>query len=919
MIPTPRLLALFPVAVIRFLTDRCQTGFHSPKRSCRPRFAPKLWQRAVSLALMALMVGNPALAMPGMALSVSQLVAETVAGTQQDVRFWWHSSGWEAFALAHWPFRQSASAPPKGWDGKGAPARPRPAPETPEKKEDREQKVARVRISPGDVTIRTGEQVVFAAVAYDKDGAPISGLDCSWDGWDEDKNLSLIVSPKATFASGVPGHYKLTATIAGRQAHVKVTVVGEERRPNVTSETQTPVSSRDVPPTGQKQTSSLAPISGRAARGSVTLTPRSAKQAGARREALRAAASNLALRPAVQISGEDTTGWNTINYTTADDPGKERGEMPGHAADGGAGSGNFQFAAPLLGLDGRGIDLNLALSYNSRLWHKSGSNMYFDIDRDWIPGWALGFGKIVMSGNSYMLIGGDGTRRSYAGIYRGSFSSIYSSLQTFEAYTTDGSFIDYYAEGYKPQFDNSGGKNMIKAWARLPNGTQIEYGAPAKYAMYPTQITDANGNYLTITYRNNEGPNIDTITDTLGRVIRFYYETQADGTELLTAITTPGLADAQGSSTPRVVARLQYNWITLSNAGANYGFVSGPSGLTTKVRQSTIPVLKAIYYPATGTGYWFGDADSYSPYGMIRKVSERRGMTFSGPPPNDLGSTGQGTITAGLMSREMTYTHPSSPGYSYPHISGSLTDTPTFTQMTEDWLARDTAAPPVTQFAVVDNVSTLIRTTTITRPDGVRIEQDTDNNPSSPTYGLLLEDRAYPDGTSQTLLHKSKVFWEHGAYSSPRPTRTEVTDDRQQLTATNYAYGTFYNQVIDRREYGYGGSALLQRIHTEYDNSVGYTGYLINSGTLWWHAPGVLYGGPQWSGPHLFNLVTSVEVYASDDTTRVARTEYQYDQVPAWQLPDTPGVTQRTAAPDFRGNVTSVKRYANAVTLDRRT
>jgi hypothetical protein len=177
------------------------------------------------------------------------------------------------------------------------------------------------------------------------------------------------------------------------------------------------------------------------------------------------------------------------------------------------------------------IDLNLGFNYNSRLWHKSGTDMYFDVDRDWVAGWILGFGKIVMAGTSYILMGGDGTRHSYSGLYRGSFDPPNSSLQSFEAYTTDGSFINYYAEGYKAEFDNSGGHNMVRAWAKLPNGTTIEYGAPANYAIYPTQIIDANGNFITITYRTyyrcwtgfcgnvQEGPNIETITDAIGRRI----------------------------------------------------------------------------------------------------------------------------------------------------------------------------------------------------------------------------------------------------------------------------------------------------------------------------------------------------------------------------------------------------------------
>ena len=170
----------------------------------------------------------------------------------------------------------------------------------------------------------------------------------------------------------------------------------------------------------------------------------------------------------------------------------------------------------------------------------------------------------------------------------------------------------------------------------LPNGTQIEYGAQANYAMYPTRITDAHGNFITITYRNNEGPKIETITDTLGRFVQFYY----DGSGLLTAIVVPGLG---GGS--RVAVRLQYQWLTLSETRA--AITDSRAWLTMKVRQDTIPVIRAIYYPGTNTGYWFGDGDSYSPYGMIRKVSERRDMTFDNAPLDQQGNIGAGTDVAG--------------------------------------------------------------------------------------------------------------------------------------------------------------------------------------------------------------------------------------------------------------------------------
>ena len=44
-------------------------------------------------------------------------------------------------------------------------------------------------------------------------------------------------------------------------------------------------------------------------------------------------------------------------------------------------------------------------------------------------------------------------------------------------------------------------------------------------------------NYLTITYRNDQGPQIATITDTLGRLVTFHYDTSVPSNPLLTAIT----------------------------------------------------------------------------------------------------------------------------------------------------------------------------------------------------------------------------------------------------------------------------------------------------------------------------------------------------------------------------------------------
>lgn len=68
---------------------------------------------------------------------------------------------------------------------------------------------------------------------------------------------------------------------------------------------------------------------------------------------------------------------------------------------------------------------------------------------------------------------------------------------------------------------------------RLMNGTQITFGTTFDYQYLPTEIKDRNGNKITITnativngdsVTSNGDTAIDYITDTFGRKIDFYYE-----------------------------------------------------------------------------------------------------------------------------------------------------------------------------------------------------------------------------------------------------------------------------------------------------------------------------------------------------------------------------------------------------------
>ncbi|MCI0525462.1 MAG: hypothetical protein L0Y75_09395, partial [Acidobacteria bacterium] len=469
-------------------------------------------RRILITGLIVLLVSNHAFAAPGMVMAGAELGWE--------IHFWWHTSGWAAKFDRLFP-KRSAGQTPSGWDGKGAPDQPVPRPKPQETQEQRNARVVRVEIAPRDVIVAADEPIIFTAVAYDADNSPVAGVQFDWESEDEDSGDRVNIEEKGKFASSRQGNFKIKVKMAGRSAEAKVKVQGVRRAPGEKPIGTKPVSSRDLP-VRPKSTSLLQRTKQRIARASAPSLPsrisvRSITSRGfaasfaptAFKAKSVAAAPTTGPTPLMQGGGEDPYGWNSNNYWSADDPGADRGAPPGQAPDGGAGSGNFQFTAQVLALDGRGLDINLGLSQNSRVWHKAGSEITFDIDRDWpAAGWSLGFGKIMGMGaqNGFMLVEPDGTRHAYTGSL-----TFYQFSQSCACKTSDGSFIDYEVIGNTP----ANGGAPISAYAYLPNGTSIYYGSAGSNAIYPIQIIDANGNMVNISYRNNQGPQIDKITDTL--------------------------------------------------------------------------------------------------------------------------------------------------------------------------------------------------------------------------------------------------------------------------------------------------------------------------------------------------------------------------------------------------------------------
>jgi RHS repeat-associated protein len=182
------------------------------------------------------------------------------------------------------------------------------------------------------------------------------------------------------------------------------------------------------------------------------------------------------------------------------------------------GSRNFNWSLPLLALPGRtGLDVNLALTYNSLVWTRDGSYMKFNADLGTpAPGFRIGLPTLQQRFYNpqtgiyaYMVVTPSGGRVELRQV---GTSNIYESQ--------DGSYT---------QLDVSNASAPI---VRTTDGTQMTFTPVNINREYRcTQIKDRNGNYITATYHPTNG-HLLSIEDTLGRTVTFVY----DGNSNLQAI-----------------------------------------------------------------------------------------------------------------------------------------------------------------------------------------------------------------------------------------------------------------------------------------------------------------------------------------------------------------------------------------------
>ena len=726
----------------------------------------------------------------------------------------------------------------------------------------------RLRVTPPNAILPLDQSLAFAAATeVRKPGLSIAGP-IVWTARNVTEHSQARISPDGTFTARLPGKYRITAQSGHYKARVMLQVPdGMTRDPKAKPVQTTPnISSRGgggIPPVLPRP-----PITG----------PGWQDSSFTRAFALENRRGRDLLRP--RTAGQRLPGGLRLNRYDRE-------------IDGGTGNGNYLLTVPLLSLEGRGRNVSLNMSYNSQLWTRvDDQTVVYDHDHGWpAPGWSLGFGKVVRMGSyGVALEDPDGTLHPFGG----AVNTYRLGYTDFVSHTADGTLLQCSFQLFVVNLPLVPQQAvLLKGSVQYPDGTTVQYGAPSEDAIYPTRITDANGNYLTISYIDDAGPRINSIIDTLGRAVEFYY----DSNGRLTSVTAPAMGAGK-----RILATLHYRQHNL-----RYGFAPPLKG----VGPGQVWLLDAIYSPATQTGYWFGDEDSYSAYGMIAKVSQRRGMSVS-----------RGNVTnPGLVSVEKKYNYPAQP-------DSTLTDAPTYTQMLTTWAGMDSPDPAKTTYSV--STAGDFRNISTTYPDGTVVSQQLFNHPGQYDDGLVHQ-LSLSDPTGK-VLQTTITDWELGDFDSPRVTRVQVTDELNQTTTTTYGYNAGApvktDQLTDVAQLDYDGS-VLRTTHTDFVTDANYFRILnlplavtqrdgndqVLSLTKYEYdssagkpsnTPRVVshdeaynpYAPKYWVPPDNYLDCTDPDPPAKPTCTKVHEDGY-------WDSVYKPGT-------DYRGNITKITRYANA-------
>jgi hypothetical protein len=239
-------------------------------------------------------------------------------------------------------------------------------------------------------------------------------------------------------------------------------------------------------------------------------------------------------------------------------------------------NGNLIYNLPIFSRKGRaGFDLGVGLTYNSKIWDRSGNYMVVKEPGSRVGlGWRMEFPKLVQGTSSYAIVGSDGSSHEIQDYGSGAWMSVDSTYTKLVTSTKT---------------------------ATLQGGTRLIFGNTIGSTSYLTSIVDRNGNKITVSYVSGTSK-ISSITDTLGsnHNTLFYYN--ADGT--LNYISSSGG----------------------TNDGETYFEYATPSLKPSFSITSQIPsgqkILKAVSWD-DGSGIVVKQYFNYNNYGELTSVYDR--------------------------------------------------------------------------------------------------------------------------------------------------------------------------------------------------------------------------------------------------------------------------------------------------------
>jgi YD repeat-containing protein len=182
------------------------------------------------------------------------------------------------------------------------------------------------------------------------------------------------------------------------------------------------------------------------------------------------------------------------------------------------GSQSYTYTIPLLNLPGRaGFDVNLNLYYNSKIWPLT--NIFTNADYDTPSvGFRLDYGMFDYGGT---IMDPDGTKHPLMTV-NDVDPRYYVHYQT-----TDSSYIQIRGSKYVgvcpgPLICQQ--PNLTVTFKGGINGIYENFNFQHGGGFRPIQFTDTHGNQISISYLDGVSLHIASITDTVGRVIAFTYD-----------------------------------------------------------------------------------------------------------------------------------------------------------------------------------------------------------------------------------------------------------------------------------------------------------------------------------------------------------------------------------------------------------